>query len=781
MKVKGYMLALALLACDIAAIGAATLTPQDALERWYGESGMANGPVPCFEAGDLVVAVDVAGEPCAYIFSTTNKGYAVVNADDRGVPLLGYGDGVLSPGCQLPPAMVWWLRQYSEELDGIKTKGVYYEAGNVTRAGTRSGKKPIQPLCTTKWGQIAPYNGHCPELDGKLTYTGCVAVSMAQIMKFHSWPTQGSGTHSYEWHGTRLSMDFSGIRFGWDNMLDRYTPGEYSDYQADEVARLMYAAGISVDMNYGLDGSGAEGENQARALKEYFGYGASTTLLERRYFHISDWEDILYASLDAGAPVAYMAHSGVGGHAFLLDGYADGGFFHVNWGWTGDADGYFRITALNPYEQELPGTQYGYNYDQKAVVFAFPDISRDTPLDVMSNTGTLQGAYDKVSGTVTLSGQFTYLGGVGSNLTVGMLLKDTDGNVTPYPCETVDMEPGEALGDIAVALPLPETGAYSLSPAYMAAGEWLEMSAPVGQAKSISVIVTPDGMTIAPSAALPIEAVDLAPGAPIYMNRPFEISFDLVNANSFEQGVEYWVALIVGNDIIWNWNPELAILDGNSSRHVVYQNTMPWFSGVGETAEIGLVREEDGKYMLMGETLPVDLQFGPSGFDFSGDGVVVRNPDDVTHWLDFNYGITSVKGFYSYKLRAVVSDAAGKEALRHVFGTYDFVCDGMTEWFDKKLDVSKLPGDGDYTLRLYAHCSGSDSDDENMPFIGEAVFRTAHSGIVNVIADVDDMLDADGVEVYNLAGVRVACDNLAPGIYIVRRGGKVFKCRKTAE
>lgn len=62
-----------------------------------------------------------------------------------------------------------------------------------------------------------------------------------------------------------------------------------------------------------------------------------------------------------------------GGHAFILDGYEaeDGvGFFHVNWGWDGDCDGYYRLDMLNPYASGTGGssTSDGFSIGQDAVI-----------------------------------------------------------------------------------------------------------------------------------------------------------------------------------------------------------------------------------------------------------------------------------------------------------------------------------------------------------------------------------------------------------------------------
>ena len=53
-----------------------------------------------------------------------------------------------------------------------------------------------------------------------------------------------------------LEFDFAERPFDYSVMADDYT-GEYTPESAAEVARLMYACGISVDMIYGTSASGS--------------------------------------------------------------------------------------------------------------------------------------------------------------------------------------------------------------------------------------------------------------------------------------------------------------------------------------------------------------------------------------------------------------------------------------------------------------------------------------------------------------------------------------------
>ena len=73
----------------------------------------------------------------------------------------------------------------------------------------------------------------------------------------------------------------------------------------------------------------------------------------------------------------YSGQSKEAGHAFVCDGYDGYGLFHINWGWDGMSDGYFRLQALNPYAQGTGGSKSGYAYYQSALIGISPGVVED--------------------------------------------------------------------------------------------------------------------------------------------------------------------------------------------------------------------------------------------------------------------------------------------------------------------------------------------------------------------------------------------------------------------
>ena len=286
---------------------------------------------------------------CFYVLNQTpSQGFIIISADDRLPEVLGYSDSGDFDIDQIPDNMKWWLSEYERQIEQALSSTDADITGSTEH---RAGWTPIEPLVKSEWHQGAPYNNLCPTIDGQKTPTGCTATAMAQIMNYHQWPVTGRGSHSYDWNGQTLSMDFSTVTFDWENMQDIYYGSNDSPEAQNAVATLMLACGISTNMRYGLingGGSGAYPYDVYKALFDYFDYDAD--YLERDGVELSDWENLIYNELVSQRPVLYTGvssgSSGMIGHAFVCDGYSTDGLFHINWGW-GIGDGYFLLNGLS--------------------------------------------------------------------------------------------------------------------------------------------------------------------------------------------------------------------------------------------------------------------------------------------------------------------------------------------------------------------------------------------------------------------------------------------------
>jgi hypothetical protein len=61
------------------------------------------------------------------------------------------------------------------------------------------------------------------------------------------------------------------------------------------------------------------------------------------------WLNYLKGELDEGAPFMYGGSGNYGGHVWTCDGYRDDNYFHFNWGWGGQQNGYYALTNCSSY------------------------------------------------------------------------------------------------------------------------------------------------------------------------------------------------------------------------------------------------------------------------------------------------------------------------------------------------------------------------------------------------------------------------------------------------
>lgn len=321
-------------------------------------------------------AADPSGTPYYYVFNRgENEGFIIISGESRAKAVLGYSDeGNFTPG-RIPENFGYWLEFYQEELKnlaGQPEKDIAPQVSGHTSVPSETSETSVPPLLgNIKYGQDEPFNALCPMIPGSQTrtVTGCVATSMAQVMRFHRWPRHGKGSHSYTTRDLQitLSADFGSTTYDWDHMPESYTSSNTGSEQENAVATLMLHCGIAVDMNYNLS-SGASNYAIGAALIDHFDYDPSLQFYSRPYYSSAQWSEMLKTELSNHRPLIYNGVSSTGGHSFVCDGYDASGLFHINWGWDGSSNGYFELSALNPSEQGTGGGLGGYNMNQSVIM-----------------------------------------------------------------------------------------------------------------------------------------------------------------------------------------------------------------------------------------------------------------------------------------------------------------------------------------------------------------------------------------------------------------------------
>ena len=287
-------------------------------------------------------------------------GFAVVSADDLVPEVLGVSTSEYSEGRNAN--FQWWLNATNDVINYAVQNNIQL---TTTKPDPSLYPSEVEPLLTTKWDQETPYNNMCPTYSGSTKcLTGCVATAMAQVLNYHKMPEHGEGTRTIYYRGQAVTANFGSDYYDWDNMLDDYSVVSYNQEQADAVAMLIRDCGVAADMEYGgpEEGSGAYSQDAAEGLRKYFGY-EEAQCLERDNYSEAAWMDIVYRELSENGPMYYGGAdlSINSGHAFVLHGYRADGKVYVNWGWSGEDDGYYDISLLNP-------GYYKFNYQQDMIV-----------------------------------------------------------------------------------------------------------------------------------------------------------------------------------------------------------------------------------------------------------------------------------------------------------------------------------------------------------------------------------------------------------------------------
>jgi hypothetical protein len=347
---------------------------------------------------------DDAGAPLYYRFQIGDKGFVIVSATDVVAPVLAFSFesnyeensavefllGQYEKGIKL-------MKQYPEAADKNAQKAWKHYSMNTTdfkqsRTNTKDViLKSVEPLTTSNWDQGRYFNTLCPfnpyvsnsaNLDNRV-YTGCVAVAMSGLAYYYRYPNKSSKGYSY----------IPAIDDGTppDNSHDPYeypritiTAQQNFDYNAmtntlnsynNEVAKLMYNMGVSVDMGYGSESSGAQSEYAFEQMKLLWSYSKNAVI--RQFSELNKYEEwasqVLKPELDAMRPLYYSGQpkAGGAGHAWLVDGYIEvdsaNTYYHCNWGWGGYNNGFFKLGA---FKSKLTAGGNEIVFDDHEAIFA---------------------------------------------------------------------------------------------------------------------------------------------------------------------------------------------------------------------------------------------------------------------------------------------------------------------------------------------------------------------------------------------------------------------------
>ena len=305
--------------------------------------------------------------PSFYVVNFEPEGFVIVSGDDRAQPILAFSNEGAFVADNMPAHIRFFLDGYMEEIQYIIDNQQYnneviQQQWETLFSGTAIAPKDgygdviVGPLLgNNRWNQTMYYNDLCPaDATGNPAYgghaaVGCGALVMGQVMRYWQFPITGTGSHSYNSSYGTLSANFGATTYHYENMPNQLSSINHPDSCVEAVATLLYHCGVAVNMNYGPSASVANSNRIVSALSTYFRYPTTVQYIERGSLSTTTWLNYLKGELDEGAPFMYGGSGNYGGHVWLCDGYRDDDYFHFNWGWGGQQNGYFALTNCSSY------------------------------------------------------------------------------------------------------------------------------------------------------------------------------------------------------------------------------------------------------------------------------------------------------------------------------------------------------------------------------------------------------------------------------------------------
>ncbi|MDO5969949.1 C10 family peptidase [Flavivirga aquimarina] len=316
------------------------------------------------------------GKTSFYVINYNEGGYILLSADKRTQPILGYSESGKFEVDEdsYPLGLKLWMKDAKSQITDIQNsnieqsekekqawKQVQYEIAS-SSSSILAKEEPFEcyehtetitvgPLLSSTWYQTGAFNDalsyiNCTGANFQV-FAGCVPIAMAQVMKYHQYPTN----------------------YNWSSMPLTYGTTTTANFIAD----IHDAIGNVYSGNpiYDCDGTGVSASaNMGNVLKTQFNYSSAL------------WANFNYntvkSNLNYNRPVILSGDNGSTGHMWVCDGYRQTSYyfadctggtfypvFHMNWGWNGAYDGYYSYNNFSP-------STTNYNNNKKMIYNIIP-------------------------------------------------------------------------------------------------------------------------------------------------------------------------------------------------------------------------------------------------------------------------------------------------------------------------------------------------------------------------------------------------------------------------
>ncbi|MBN1123741.1 MAG: C10 family peptidase [Sedimentisphaerales bacterium] len=356
------------------------------------------------QAAEATTFSDAQDRPLYHVVALEPGGFLVVAADDRIEPIIAFvSDGSFDPSTDKPLGAILardlpnrmasvredgssqvksqnWIRKSVRHDRNQQRWDALLKAADFPEPPAETGQRLVNPsqirvapLVQSVWGQstlgdyvgeLSCYNYYTPPFatpgDTDNYPCGCVATSMAQLMRYHLYPQQGIGVHGFTiWidgsprTANTRGGDGSGGVYRWDRMvLDPYAShNTITLVQRQAIGALCYDAGVAVETEYTDNWAAASLRDASQRLIGTFlfantihGYNNTNSIASANLLRM------INTNVDAALPVILGVDGPYGGHALLCDGYGYDDstmYHHLNMGWSGMEDAWYALPNID--------------------------------------------------------------------------------------------------------------------------------------------------------------------------------------------------------------------------------------------------------------------------------------------------------------------------------------------------------------------------------------------------------------------------------------------------
>lgn len=305
--------------------------------------------------GEYTVDTDTKGRssgstPSLYVVNFEEGGWMIVAGHVRNDnQVLAYSEtGNFNPSQITNPGVLFWYNMTKEQMESVIIEDVeengrssqlrslpywidmsqeYYWVRvplPVTTEVLSQGY--VAPLLNTKWGQGSPWNSRTPSpSSSSYCFTGCVAVSCAQILYYLQRGRNGFNIGLYDVSGS-YSMDYN-YNDGTYYVIDSSTISRTNfQLNSPKWQQMKKSAGVEGDADLVAELMFDIAEHAGMKFRSY-GSGAILPASLFSYYNVQCDENdynfnLVKSSLDRGLPVEVSCFTDSGnGHSWIIDGY----------------------------------------------------------------------------------------------------------------------------------------------------------------------------------------------------------------------------------------------------------------------------------------------------------------------------------------------------------------------------------------------------------------------------------------------------------------------------